>query len=63
MKKSIIIAIFIFALAIVGFLFIGQQKGGFSGTTEEITLGAPALETNALVYVAEDHGLFQEKRP
>jgi len=60
MKKSIIIAIFIFALTIVGFLFISQQKGNFSGTPEEITLGAPALETNALVYVAEDQGYFKK---
>jgi NitT/TauT family transport system substrate-binding protein len=27
---------------------------------EEITLGAPALETNALVYVAEDKGYFKK---
>ena len=60
MKKSIILAIFILALAIVGFLFISQQKGGFSGTPEEITLGAPALETNALVYVAETRGYFKK---
>jgi ABC-type nitrate/sulfonate/bicarbonate transport system substrate-binding protein len=60
MKKSIAVAIFILALAIVGFLFISQQKGGFSGTPEEITLGAPALETNALVYVAETRGYFKK---
>jgi len=47
----------------VGFLIISQQKAGFSGTPEEITLGAPALETNALVYVAEDQGYFKKKRP
>ncbi len=60
MKKSIIIAIFILALAIMGFLFISQQKGDFSGTMEEIRLGAPALETNALVYVALDQGYFKK---
>ena len=60
MKKSIIIAIFILALAVMGFLFMGQQKGNFSGTMEEITVGAPALETNALVYVAETRGYFKK---
>ena len=60
MKKSIILAIFIFALALAGFLFISQQKGNFSGAMEEITVGAPALETNALVYVAEDLGYFKK---
>jgi NitT/TauT family transport system substrate-binding protein len=60
MKKLIIIAIFMLALTIVGFLLISQQKAGFSGTPEEITLGAPALETNALVYVAEDQGYFKK---
>ncbi len=60
MKKSIILAIFMLALAIVGFLFISQQKGNFSGTMEEISVGAPALETNALVYVAEDLGYFKK---
>ena len=59
MKKSIIFAIFILALAIVSFLFMIQPKGGFSGTMEEITVGAPALETNALVYVAEDQNYFK----
>jgi len=60
MKKSTIFAIFVLVLAIVGILFIGYQKGNFSGTVEEITLGAPALETNALVYVAEDQGYFKK---
>lgn len=60
MKKSIIFAIFILALAIVVILFIGQQKGNFSETPEEITVGAPALETNGLVYVAEEQGYFRK---
>ena len=60
MKKSTILAIFILVLAIVGISIISQQKGNFSGSVEEITLGAPALETNALVYVAEDQGYFKK---
>jgi NitT/TauT family transport system substrate-binding protein len=60
MKKSTIFAIFILVLAIVGISIISQQKGTFSGSVEEITLGAPALETNALVYVAEDQGYFKK---
>ena len=60
MKKSTIFAIFILVLAIVGISIISQQKGNFSGSVEEITLGAPALETNALVYVAEDQGYFKK---
>jgi ABC-type nitrate/sulfonate/bicarbonate transport system substrate-binding protein len=60
MKKSIAFAIFILALAIAGILFISQPKDDFSGTMEDITIGAPALETNALVYVAEDQGYFKK---
>jgi NitT/TauT family transport system substrate-binding protein len=60
MKKSTIFAIFILVLAILGISIISQQKGNFSGSVEEITLGAPALETNALVYVAEDQGYFKK---
>ncbi len=59
MKRSIIFAILVLALAIVGFLFLSQQKGDFSGTMEEITVGTPALETNALIYVAQDQNYFK----
>ncbi len=60
MKKSIILGIIIIALVAAGFLFLSQSNGGFSGTLEEITVGAPALETNALIYVAEDQGYFKK---
>jgi len=49
------------ALTIVGFFTHKPAKSRLFRDPEEITLGAPALETNALVYVAEDQGYFQEK--
>ena len=60
MKKPVILTILIFALALAGFLFTSQLKGDYSGIPEEITVGAPALETNALIYVADELGYFKK---
>lgn len=60
MKKSVVLTILILALALVGFLLLSQLKGDYSGTPEEVTVGAPALETNTLIYVALDQGYFKK---
>jgi NitT/TauT family transport system substrate-binding protein len=39
--------------------FVSCSKGDYSGKVETVTIGAPALESNALIYVAADRGYFK----
>ncbi|HVP77207.1 MAG TPA: NrtA/SsuA/CpmA family ABC transporter substrate-binding protein [Thermodesulfobacteriota bacterium] len=36
------------------------SKSDYSGKVESVTIGAPALETNALIYIAGDKGYFEK---
>ena len=48
--------------ALVSTMLMGSfscSKGGYSGRVESLTVGAPALEANALIYIAADKGYFE----
>jgi ABC-type nitrate/sulfonate/bicarbonate transport system substrate-binding protein len=48
-------------LAIVsGFWFYPESRKPYPGKPASLTMGTPALETNALIYVAAQMGYFEE---
>ncbi len=50
----------ILTLLLLGaFSFWSCSKSDYSGKVESVTIGAPALETNALIYIAGDKGYFE----
>ena len=51
-------AIVAIALAGLGAWYFMNSGATSSGTTESITIGEPALEQSALIYIAEDQGYF-----
>ena len=61
MNKKLIFAILAVGIVVLGaaFVFWLRSPKGYSGKMESITIGTPALETNALVYVAEQVGYFE----
>lgn len=48
-----------FAAVWVALVLLSCSESGYSGKAETITIGAPPLEQNALLYVAEERGMFQ----
>ena len=57
-KRSILMAA-LFAALLTGFGSWSCSKSDYSGKVESVTIGAPALETNALIYIAGDKGYFE----
>jgi len=45
-------------ILVTGFGLGSCSKGDYSGRMENITIGAPPLEQNALIYIADDQRLF-----
>lgn len=62
MKKAVVGIAIIAALVLTGIVawYFMSSPTIYSGKPESITLGAPALETNALIYVADDLGYFRK---
>jgi ABC-type nitrate/sulfonate/bicarbonate transport system substrate-binding protein len=62
MKRFVLLAIVIFGvLAIVlGSLFYLSSRKTYEGKTASLAIGTPALETNALIYIAKDMGYFEK---
>lgn len=62
LKQSILLTIVIFGvLAIVlGSLFYVSSRKTYQGKPESVTIGAPALETNTLIYLAGDMGYLEK---
>ncbi|MBI4790602.1 MAG: ABC transporter substrate-binding protein [Chloroflexi bacterium] len=60
MKKPIVVIAVIVVIALVGFgvWYFANSAPTYSGPPETITLGMPLSITHALIYVAEDRGLF-----
>lgn len=62
MKSFVAVAAVLVALALAGFgaLYLMTTNPGIasSGTYESITIGGPALEQSAFIYIAEDQGYF-----
>ena len=44
----------------LGTWYFSSSPTAYSAKPESITVGAPALETNALIYVADDLGYFKK---
>lgn len=55
-----IVAVTVIALVGLGTWYFTSSSTAYSGKPESITVGAPALETNALIYVADDQGYFKK---
>ncbi len=60
MKKNVAVisAIVALVLAALGAWYFTNYMATSSRTTESITIGEPALEQSALIYIAEDQGYF-----
>ena len=51
-------AIAVMVLVVLGFLYFANSSTTSSVPMESITIGEPALEQSALIYIAEDQGFF-----
>jgi NitT/TauT family transport system substrate-binding protein len=59
LKWPALVSIIILILAIVfGLLFYLNSQRGYTGKMESITIGKMPIESNALIYIAEDKGFF-----
>ncbi len=58
MRKAVAAIIAAIALLGLGAWYLMNSSATFSGMTESIIIGEPALEQSALIYIAEDQGFF-----
>jgi ABC-type nitrate/sulfonate/bicarbonate transport system substrate-binding protein len=56
---ALIVIAALFAGAIIFLLIFHDSRPSFSGTPEPIVIGSPALETSALIYIADDQHYFE----
>lgn len=60
MQKTVLAVLAVITLAGFGAWYFTSSPTAYSGKAESITVGAPALETNALIYVADNLGYFKK---
>jgi ABC-type nitrate/sulfonate/bicarbonate transport system substrate-binding protein len=62
LKKFIAVLAVLAVLVLVGFAawYFTSSQATYSGKPESITVGGPALEQSALIYIAQDQGFFSK---